>query len=71
MEWRNLPVSKALIRAAQNRVEECKDALVESTDPDFDRIVKGIIKGHLEHLDVYTNDNPEIVEIIPTKENEE
>lgn len=64
MAWRNHPVSQALIRAALSRVEEAKDQIVGSSDPDYDRILKGIVRGHSEHLDVYFNDNPEIIEVV-------
>jgi hypothetical protein len=69
--WRNHPVSQALIKAALSRIEEAKDQIVGSTDPDFDRIIKGVIRGHSEHLDVYFDDDPEIIEIVKELEIEE
>lgn len=70
VRWRSHPVSQALIQAALNRIDECKTEIVTSSDPDFDRILKGVVRGHSEHLDVYFNDDPEIVEVVNTLETE-
>ena len=48
MQWENHPVTKALKGAIQERIDEAKDALVNSSDEEFDRFVKGMIRAFRE-----------------------
>jgi len=47
-EWRNHPVTQVLEETIRQRVEEAKEVLVQSSDPDFDRLVKGMVRAFYE-----------------------
>lgn len=51
LEWRDHPVTIALMAAIKMRVDEGKDHLIASNDPDFDRIIKGMLRAYKEILD--------------------
>ena len=50
-EWRDHPVTVVLGESIKIRVEEAKDQIVGSTDPDFDRFAKGMIWAFREVLE--------------------
>ena len=48
IEWKSHPVTRALKEASKERIEEIKDQIVASTDPDYDRFLKGMIWAYNE-----------------------
>ena len=52
LEWRNSPVTDAVYLAVQNRMDEAKEIIVHSSDPDLDRVMKGMIRAFYEVLDL-------------------
>lgn len=57
-QWMTHPVTEALREVMKERIEEFKDLLISSDDPDLDRKVKGIIIGYNDVLDW----QPEVVD---------
>ena len=59
------PVTKELHLVIKERIEEVKEALILSDDPDFDRKLKGIVTGYNDVLEW----QPEVVdaEVQPEK----
>lgn len=51
-EWLRSPVTEAFFIAVQNRVTEAAEQVLGSSDPDFDRFVKGMIHAYREILDM-------------------
>lgn len=58
LQWTDHEVTKALREVIKERIDELKDLLVSSDDPDLDRKVKGIIIGYNDVLDW----QPEVVD---------
>ena len=50
-EWERNSVTKEFKEAIAARIEEAKMQLVNSDDPEFDRLVKGMIRAYWEVLD--------------------
>lgn len=51
MEWRDHPVTLAVNEAIQGRINDSKESIVNSTDPEYDRFLKGMIWAFREVLD--------------------
>ncbi len=64
-EWMTHPVTEALREVCKERIEEFKNLLISSDDPDLDRKVKGIVIGYNDVLEW----EPEVVdaEVQPEK----
>lgn len=56
-EWQNHPATLAIKEAIVERIAESKDKIVHSTDPDFDRFIKGMIWAFHEVLEA----RPEVI----------
>ena len=50
-EWMTHPVTIALQEVLKERIEEFKDLLISSDDPNLDRKVKGIVIGYNDVLE--------------------
>ena len=50
-EWERNSVTKLFKEAVQGRIEDAKMQLVNSDDPEFDRLVKGMVRAYWEVLD--------------------
>ena len=57
-EWIGHPVTRELLEAVKERIEEAKEVLVLSDDPEYDRILKGMVRGYNEVLEW----QPEVVD---------
>ena len=51
IEHQSHPVTKAINEAFKERIVDIKDQIVASTDPDFDRFLKGMIWAYNEALE--------------------
>ena len=51
-EWHNHPVTEALKAAVRERIQEASDKVMMSSDPDFDRFIKGMVHAFKEVLDM-------------------
>jgi len=50
LEWKENPVTRAQDEALNYRIEEIKDQILGSSDPDYDRFLKGMARGFSEVL---------------------
>ena len=50
-EWERNRVTKLFKEAIAVRIEEAKMQLINSDDPEFDRLVKGMVRAYWEVLD--------------------
>ena len=51
-EWESHPVTAALRFAVRERIQEASDKVMMSSDPDFDRFIKGMVHAFKEVLDM-------------------
>ena len=65
-EWLNHPVTNALHEAFKERIEEIKDQIVISRDPEYDKILKGMIWAYHEALQA----KPDLIDESEETENE-
>jgi hypothetical protein len=49
--------------AVSERIEDCKDQIVGSNDPDFDRFLKGMVRAFTEILNVRVDNDPDLISI--------
>ena len=70
MEWRNHVVTLEVMAAIKERIEEAKEVLVSSNDPEYDRLLKGMIRAYKDLLDVKLDDSPDLVSIQQAAEDE-
>ena len=64
-EWLESPVTEALKQAVAERVNDCAEEILRSTDPDYDRTIKGMVHAFREVLEwepetVEENDEDEV-----------
>lgn len=57
-EWMTHPVTELLRVVIKERIEDAKEVLVLSDDPDYDRKLKGMVIGYNDVLDW----QPEVVD---------
>lgn len=57
-QWMTHPVTEELRTVIKERIEEFKDLLLSSDDPDLDRKIKGIVIGYNDVLEW----QPEVVD---------
>ena len=57
-QWREHPVTQLFYEVCKERIDEAKEVLAVSDDPDYDRKVKGLIHGYNEVLEW----EPEVVD---------
>lgn len=55
-EWKSHPVTEALNNAVDDRINELKERLVNSFDPEEDRFLKGMIRAFREILQIEPED---------------
>ena len=68
IEHQNHPVTRALKQAIYERIEEAKDQIGASSDPDDDRFLKGMIWAFNEVLEAkldLTDESEDLNEISP------
>jgi hypothetical protein len=58
LEWRDHPVTLVLKDVVKERIAESTSQVLNSNDPEFDRVLKGIVRAYNELLDW----EPEITE---------
>ena len=51
LEWRDHPVTRVLNKSVDVRIDEAKEQIVGSTDPEFDRFAKGMSWAFREVLE--------------------
>lgn len=51
LSWKEHPVTQALNNQIQDRILECTDKVFSSSDPEFDRFVKGMVHAFREILE--------------------
>lgn len=49
-EWQKNPVTETLLASIYERIDDCKNELIISSDVEYDRVVKGIVLGLREIL---------------------
>lgn len=65
-EWASHPVTEAVRLAIKDRIGDSKDEIVNSTNPDFDRFLKGMIWAFNEVLDFkpdFTEESEDVDEV--------
>ena len=62
-EWRNHPVTLEVMAAVKQRVEDTKNELISSSDPDYDRFLKGMIWAYQELIAVKLEETPDLIDI--------
>lgn len=58
IEWRNHPVTENRDEAIKERIKELTEQILGSTDPEFDRFVKGMVWAYNEVL----NTKPDFID---------
>ena len=58
-QWREHPVTQLFMEVCKERIDEAKEVLVVSDDPDYDRKLKGMVIGYMEVLEW----EPEVVDV--------
>ena len=51
LEWQENQITRLLKEVIEERIDEAKEKLVNSSDPEFDRVVKGMVLAFREVLD--------------------
>lgn len=67
-EWRSHPVTEALMASLKERIEEGKLQIVNSNDPEYDRIVKGMVRAYQDVLEVALEEKQDMIELIEEAE---
>jgi len=52
VEWKNHPVTKVRNQAINQRITDCQEEILKSENPDYDKMVKGMVRAFREVLEV-------------------
>ena len=50
-------------KAVASRIERALEQIVASSDPEYDRFLKGMIQGYRDFLNVQIDESPELIDI--------